>query len=117
VYLRFFHAGPLGPDGFDELVESCTYPDRLDDELFDFVLEEVFAFSGASFRELGHHCADSGAGFEEAFLDQVLDYLQGGVGMDLEVRGEGADGREGLAGLEFTADEGFFGGEDHLVEE
>ena len=47
----------------------------------------------------------------------LLDDFVCGVGMNSQIGGEGADRRERLAGEEISADEGFGGGEDHLIED
>ena len=51
-----------------------------------------------------------------AFLNEVLDGFMCSVGMDFERGGQGANRREGLTWLKFTAYEGLLGGEYDLVD-
>ena len=107
----------MGGDGVEHLFALDAEALGFDDELFDLVAKELGALFFGGVGEWSDDSADAGAGFEQALGDQVRDDLVRGVGIDLEVFGEDADRREGIAGAKLAGDHRLFGGVDDLLEE
>lgn len=115
--LRRAEFGPFVFDCADDILKVCPHPARLHHELTDLFVQKAFAVTGARFREFGNHRTHARAHFEKAFLDEVLNNLVRGVGVNFQIRRERADRGKRLARKEFTADERFGGGEDNLIED
>jgi hypothetical protein len=84
------------------------------------VAEEMGALSAVlagGVGEGGDDGTDAGMGFEESLVDEVGDYLVGGVGVDVELAAQGADGGEGIAGAKLAGDDGLLRSVDDLLEE
>ena len=111
------HFFPASPDCSDNLIEVCAHALCLHHQLLDVILQQPLPVAGACFRRLGHHCADAGTRFQPSFLDQVLNHLVRGVGVDLQVRRQVAHRRKRLSGSQRTAQDGTRGGEHDLVED
>jgi hypothetical protein len=84
------------------------------DELVGFValaagvLEEVFGLfdEGASFRRPGDRDAAAAAEFEQAFVAELAEGAEDGVGVDTEDGGEVFGGWESFAGFGFAVGDG-----------
>lgn len=108
---------PFRFNRMDEFRQRETNPPRFHHKLHHFMCEKTLAISGARRGKLRHHGAEAGSGFQITFLNQVLDCLMRGVGMDFQLRGERTDRRKWLSGREFTTDEGLLRGEHDLIED
>jgi hypothetical protein len=104
-------------DGGEHLFAVDAEALGFDDEFFDLVAEELGALLAGRVGQRGDDGADAGAGFEQPLGDEVGDDLVRGVGVDLELLGQGADGGEGIAGAQLAGDHRLLGGVDDLLEE
>ena len=104
-------------DGLDHFRQIETYPLRFHNELFHFLIQEPLPVRGTRRRQIGNHRADTGPGFEEAFLDEMLNHFVRSVGMDLEIGRECAHRRKWLARLECPADKCLLRRVDYLIED
>src|SRR5689334_8687477 len=114
--LQVAQLGPRVADRLLDLVEPGADAHGLDDQLLHFVFEQSLAIAGAGLRRRRDHGADARLRDQPALLDQVLHHLVGGVRMDLQVQRERAHGREGLAGLEISREDGLDGRKADLIE-
>jgi hypothetical protein len=80
------------------------------DEFLELLFEEICSFGFGGRRALGDNGDRAGANFEEARVGETGDYFVGGVGIDLELFAEGADGRKFVARTELAGDDGLGGG-------
>src|SRR5688572_29228947 len=97
------HGFPCVADCLDDFVEVRADTSRFDDQLLDLVLQQPTAVAGTRLWWLGDHRPDPRTDVEPAFLNQVLHHLVGSVGVNLEIRREGADRREFVTRLQDTA--------------
>jgi hypothetical protein len=108
---------PVGGECFEEVAVFYAEAFGFDDQLFYLLAEELGALFATGVGEGRDYGADAGMGFEQAFGDEMGDDLVGGVGVDLEVFAEGADGGEWVSGAELAGDHGLLGCVDDLLEE
>ncbi len=80
-------------------------------------MKQALPVAAAGCGQFGNDCTQTGPSLEKTFFDEVLNHLLSGVGMNLEIRRERSHRGEGLAGLKFTADKCFRGGENNLIED
>src|ERR1700730_10206091 len=81
------------------------------------MLQQPLAVPGAGRRARRDNGANPWLHVEPPFLNQVLNDLVCGVGVDLQLGRERANRRERLTGLKLAADECLCRGKDHLVED
>jgi len=104
-------------DGIEYLGQVDSDSLGLHHQLLHLAVEQPLLIAGTRCRRLGNNRADARANLEKAFMDQVLDNFMRRVGVNLQVGGQRADGREWLSRQEFAADEGLRGGVNHLIED
>ncbi len=104
-------------DAGEDVVAGDAEALGFNDELLDLATEELGALFAGGVGERGDDVAYSGAGLEEAVADQLSDDFVGGVGVDLELAAEGADGGKGIAGEKLAGDHRLLRGVDDLLEE
>jgi hypothetical protein len=110
-------AVPVLGDAGEDVVADNAETLGFDDELLDLAAEELGALFAGGVGTGGDDVADAGASFEEAVADQLRDDLVGGVGINLELAAEGANGGKGVAGKELAGDHRLLRGVDDLLEE
>ncbi len=74
--------------GVEHIVDAKAYAARLHHQLFHFLLEQPPAVARARLRQFRDHGANPGARLEVTFLNQMLDDFVGGVGVNLQIRGQ-----------------------------
>jgi hypothetical protein len=108
-------AGPVFCDGFLHVLKIDAEALAFHDEFLELLFEEICSFGFRGRRALGNNGDRARANFEEASVGETGDYFVGGVGIDLELFAEGADGREFVTGTELARDDGFGGSVDNLL--
>ena len=108
---------PVLGDAGEDVVAGDAEALGLDDELLDLAGEELGALPAGRVGTRGDDVADAGASLEEAVADELRDDLVGGVGIDLELAAQSADGGEGIARKELAGDHRLLRGVDNLLEE
>jgi len=98
-------------------VQLDAYPKRLDDQLLDFVLQQPLAVPSAGVRARRDDSANPRLHLEPPLVNEVLNDLMCGVGVDLQLRRQCADRRKGLTWLKLATDERLRRGKYHLVED
>lgn len=104
-------------DGLDYFRQLKPHSFRLDNQALHFFFEEFFLFSRAWFWQRRDYSSHAGLGFEQALLDQVLNHLVSGIGVDFQLGRQRAHGRESLSRKEFAADQGSLCGKHYLIED
>jgi hypothetical protein len=102
-------------DGFLHVLKIDAEALAFDDEFLELLFEEIGSFGFRGRRALGNNGDRARANFEEARVGETGDYFVGGVGINLELSAEGADGREFVTGTELARDDGFGGSVDNLL--
>jgi len=102
-------------DGFLHVLKIDAEALAFDDEFLELLFEEIGSFGFGGGRALGDNGDRAGANFEEASIGETGDYFVGGVGIDLELSAEGADGRKFVPGTELAGDNGLGGGVNNLL--
>jgi hypothetical protein len=108
---------PLILNGVEQPLKVKLHSYRLDDELFHLFLKEPLLVSATGLWSFGNHSADTLVDFEPALLNEVLNRLVRGVRVDFESGCQGSNRGKRLSGLELAADESFFSGENHLIDD
>lgn len=103
-------------DGFDDVVHIETHAFGLHNQLFHFLHQKPLSVGRRGGRWYGHRGSDSGTRFQPTFLDQVLNDAVGCIRMNPELRRKTSNGRKGLAGRKFAANESLFRGIHDLIE-
>jgi hypothetical protein len=107
---------PLCLDRIENIFQTDSDSKRLDDELLDFLLEELPPVAGSSRRRRGDDRADAGPYFEPAFLYQVLNDFVRCVRVNLQLGRQRSNGWERMARLKLAADERLCDGKNNLIE-
>lgn len=100
---------------FEYVFQIQLHSDRFDNELLDFLLKQLFFVSWPRLRPPCDHGAYALANFKPTLLDEELNGLVSGVGMDSQAGRQCAYGREWLPRLKLAADKSLFRGKDDLV--
>ena len=103
--------------GFDNLVHFNSETFGLYHESFNLLLEEPCFLLATDFRTRSDNSAYAGANFEKTARDQGGNYLVSGIGIDLELLAESADGGEVVTMAEAARHHGFSGGVNDLLVE
>jgi hypothetical protein len=101
----------------DDILEANADTPGFHYQLFDFLLQQPLAIASTGFRWFGDDRTDARMNFQPALLNQVLNHLVCRVGVNLQLRRQSPDRREGLAALVLTAQECLLRGKDHLFED
>ncbi len=104
-------------DAGEDVVAGDAETLGFDDELLDLATEELGTLLAGGVGERGDDVAYAGTGLEKAVADQLRYDLVGGVGVDLELAAEGADGGKWVAGEELSGDHRLLRGVDDLLKE
>jgi hypothetical protein len=96
-------------DAFDERVEFDAEAFGLDDEVLDFIVEEVGAVGCGGWDSFSDYCPKTRLHFKEALGYKFADHFMRGVGVDFQILAEGANGRESLPGSHIAGEDGFLG--------
>jgi len=108
---------PVVGKGFDNLVHFNSETFGLYHESLNLLLEEPCFLFATDFRARSDNGAYARANFEKTACDQGSNYFVGGIGIDLEVLAESADGREGVTLAEAARHHGFSGSVNDLLVE
>ena len=98
-------ACPVFGDGFLHVLKADAEALAFDDEFLELPFEEIGSFGFRGRRALGNSCDRARADFEKASVGEARNYFVGGVGIDLELFAEGADGREFVPGTKLARDD------------
>jgi hypothetical protein len=90
---------------------------RFDDQLLNFVLQQPLAVPSAGIRARRDNSANPRLHVEPSFMNEILNDLMCGVGVDLQLGRQCADRRKGLTWLKLATDERLRRGKHHLVED
>src|SRR6516162_100490 len=88
-----------------------------DNELLDFLTEQLGSFSGTGRRQSCHCRTRSRVNLEDPFVDQLGDDLVCRIWIDLQFLAKGTYGRKGFPRTHLPRHNGFFRGVDDLVAE
>ena len=102
-------------DGFLHVLKIDAEALAFDDKFLELLFEKICSFGFGGRRTLGDNGDRAGANLEEASVGKTGDYFVGGIGIDLELSAEGADGRKFVARTELARDDGFGGSVDNLL--
>ncbi len=94
-----------------------THAPGLHHKLPDFVMQQPLLIATTRLRHLRHNRPDPRTHLQKPFLNQVLDDLMRGIGMNLQLGGQRPHRGKRLSRQEFTADERLGRGEYHLIED
>ena len=118
--MRFISATeslPVLLNGSQNGIEINTAALGFDNELLDFLTEQLGTFPGTG-RRPGCHCRTrSWVNLKEPFVDQLGDDLVGRIWIDLQFLAKDTHGREGIPRTHLTRHNGFFRSVDDLVAE
>ena len=88
-----------------------------DDQLLNLVLQQTLAVPSAGVRACRDNRADPRLHVEPPLVNEVLNDLMCGVGVDFQLGRQCADRRKGLTWLKLATDERLRRGKYHLVED
>src|SRR5215472_17147192 len=86
-----------------------------DNELLDFLTEQLGSFPGTGRRQGCHRRTRSRVNLEDTFVDQLGDDLVGRIWIDLQFLAKYTYGRKGFPWTHLTRHNGFFGSVADLV--
>lgn len=81
------------------------------------LIQQATPLVAASSCAIGHHGTHTRVCLEPFLLDEVLDGFMRRIGVNLQIRGNGAHRRKWLSREIFAAQYGTDGGKDHLVDD
>ena len=92
--------------GIKHLVEADSQALRLNNNLFDFVPEQLRSFLPSGIGKCGNDSAYSGPCLKQSFVDEVCHDLRSGVGIYFEFSAKNPDRRKCVAGAKLTGNHG-----------
>lgn len=102
-------------EGLGEIFQFEAEPLRFHNNRLDLTFEQAGFLAPGGLRACGYDGAQAGADFEKAIGNKTGDNFVGGIGIDLELPAESADGGEGIARTELAGHHGLGGSVNDLL--